>query len=389
MNLLDIFIIIVVLAATVRGIGAGLFRQVGSIGGFVVGLLVGATVAPWISNYLPVTGVRSLTVMLLFLSIAVTFSGIGEMLGGHASGLMDKWKLSHVDGLFGAIFGFSATLLGIWLLAASFGSSAGSVLAADISQSRILRALDRSLPPAPEVTAKLERAIGASRFPKVFVGLEPEAAPPVTGPNAEAVNAAVAAARAATVKIEGVGCGGVLDGSGFVVGDGLVATNAHVVAGIDRPYVIDSAGRHRATVVGFDPNLDIAVLRTTGLAAAPLNIDPQNEPRGTVAAALGYPGGGPFTARAAAILELQTAVGRNIYDAGLVRRDIYVLQAVVRPGNSGGPLVTPDGTVIGVIFATSTRDPNVGYALTSAEVIPDINAARTSGPVSSGACLAE
>ncbi|GAC1372568.1 MAG: MarP family serine protease [Candidatus Saccharimonadales bacterium] len=389
MNLLDIFIIVIVLAATVRGIGAGLFRQIGSLGGFVIGLLVGAVAAPAIASYLPLTGTRSLLVLLLFLSIAVIFSGIGETLGDHASGLMDKWRLGSLDGGLGAAFGFAASLLGIWLLAASFASSAGSVLAADISSSTILQTLDRTLPPAPDVTAKLERAIGASRFPKVFAGLEPQAAPPVTGPNAAAVNAAVAAAGAATVKIEGIGCGGVLDGSGFVVGDGLVATNAHVVAGIDRPMVIDRAGRHRATVVDFNPDIDIAVLRTAGLAAAPIAIDTHNEPRGTIGAALGYPGGGPFTAGAAAILELQTAVGRNIYDAGLVRRDIYVLQAVVRPGNSGGPLVAPDGTVIGVIFATSTRDPNVGYALTSAEIIPDINAGRTSAPVSSGACLAE
>jgi S1-C subfamily serine protease len=388
-NLLDIFIIIVVVAATARGVGAGLFRQIGSLGGFVVGLLLGAIAAPWIASFLPLAAGRPLVVLLIFLGIAITLSGIGETLGGHASGLMDRWGLSSIDGVLGAGFGFGASLLAIWLLAATFGGSAGASLAGDIGNSRILRVLDGALPPAPDVTARLERAIGASRFPKVFAGLEPTAAPPVTGPNAAAVNAAVAAARTATVKIEGTGCGGVLEGSGFVVGNGLVATNAHVVAGIDRPVILDSAGTHRAAVVLFDPNLDIAVLRTTGLAAAPLKLDASNQPRGTVAAALGYPGGGGFTAGAAAILERQTAVGRNIYDAGLIRRDVYVLQAIVRPGNSGGPLVTPDGTVIGVIFATSTTNPTVGYALTSTEVIPDITAARTSGTVATGACLAE
>ena len=389
MNFIDVLIIVLAVVATVRGITIGFMRQVGSLGGFVLGLLIGAMVAPVMASFMPLSAARSVGVVLLFLSVALVMSGLGEALGGRVAVLLEKTRIGPVDGVLGAAFGFSGVMLATWLLASSFGGSGGPALAVDIQSSRILQVLDRALPPAPEVTAKLERAIGASRFPRVFAGFEPTPAPPVTGPNAAAVNAAIAAARSATVKIEGAGCGGILEGSGFVVGEGLVATNAHVVAGIDRPVISDEAGIHRATVVQFDPNLDIAVLRTTKLTARPLTLDPANEPRGTVAAALGYPGGGDFTAGAAAILERQTAVGRNIYDTGLIRRDIYVLQAVVRPGNSGGPLVTPDGTVIGVIFATSTTNPNIGYALTSAEVLPDIVRAQSAGPVSTGACLAE
>jgi S1-C subfamily serine protease len=389
-NSLDIFIMIVVIAATVRGASSGLFRQAGSLGGFLLGLLLGAIIAPAAANLLPLSPSRPLLVFLLFLAIAITISGLGESLGAKLSEVLQRYRLEPADRLFGSLFGFAATLLVVWLLASSLGRSAGPVVAADVAGSSILQLLDRTLPPAPDVTARLGRIVGASRFPRVFAGLEPTPAPPVTGPNAAAVNAAVAAARNATVKIEGAGCGGVVEGSGFVVGPGLVATNAHVVAGIGRPVITDAAGTHRATVVEFDPDMDFAVLRTTGLAAAaPLTIDPKNEPRGTIAAALGYPGGGDFTAGAAAILERQTAVGRNIYDAGLINRDIYVLQAVVRPGNSGGPLVTPNGTVIGVIFATSTTNPNVGYALTSPEILPDLASASTSGPVSTGACLPE
>jgi S1-C subfamily serine protease len=121
----------------------------------------------------------------------------------------------------------------------------------------------------------------------------------------------------------------------------------------------------------------------------PLSLATTDQPRGTIGAALGYPGGGDLTVSPAAILAQRTAVGRNIYDAGLVRRDIYELQAVVRPGNSGGPLVAPDGTVIGVIFATSTSNGNIGYALTATEIIPDLGQARTADPVSTGACLAD
>src|SRR5207302_1127348 len=123
------------------------------------------------------------------------------------------------------------------------------------------------------------------------------------------------------------------------VGANLVATNAHVVAGIDRPTVIDGRGVHRATVVLFDPDLDFAVLRTSGLAAGPLAVANANQPRGTVGAALGYPGGGGFAVSSAAIPGRRTAVGRNIYDTGIIHRDIYELQAVVRPGNSGLELI--------------------------------------------------
>ncbi len=389
MNFIDFLIIVLVGAAAVRGVASGFLRQLGSIGGFVVGMLAGAILAPFIAGILPPTPGRPFLILMLFFAIALTVSGIGEAVGEHFRGLTERAGLGQADGVLGAAFGFIGTLLAVWLLAATFGQAGGPQLATDVAGSRILAALDQVLPPAPEVTARIERLVGAGRFPQVFAGLEPTPAPPVTGPNAAAVNAAAAAARESTVKVEGAGCGGIVEGSGFVVGSGLVATNAHVVAGIDRPQITDSAGRHTATVVWFDPDLDLAVLRTTRLAGAPLPLDTRNEPRGTVAAVLGYPGGGSFTPGAAAILARLTAVGRDIYDTGLIHRDIYVLQAVVRPGNSGGPLVTEGGAVIGVVFATSTTNPDVGYALTSPEIMSAITQAKSHSAVGTGPCIAD
>jgi S1-C subfamily serine protease len=370
-----------------RGVASGFLRQAGSLGGFVLGLILGAAVAPWFAGIVPAGGGRAIVVLLVFFGVAVIIGGIGETIGYNLSGLAERYNLRIPDAILGALFGVAVSLFAVWLLASTFARSSG--LAVPIQNSRILQALDRNLPPAPDVLAKLDRAIGAARFPRVFTGLEPTPAPPVTGPNAEAVNAAAKAGRAATVRIEGLGCGGLVEGSGFVAGPGLVATNAHVVAGIDRPVVVDSAGSHRAQVVIFDPDLDFAVLRTTGLVAAPLLISSSNAPRGTVGAALGYPGGGDFTVQPAAVLQRRIAVGRNIYDAGLVHRDVYTLQAIIRPGNSGGPLLTPDGTVIGVIFATSTVNGNIGYALTSAEILPDLSRAANASPVSTGACAVD
>jgi S1-C subfamily serine protease len=176
-------------------------------------------------------------------------------------------------------------------------------------------------------------------------------------------------------------------GSGFVVGKGLVATNAHVVAGINSPQVVDRNGTHAATTIWFDPDLDFAVLRTSNLAGSKLPLKTTIASRGEAAGVLGYPGGGGFKAGQAAILDEFTAIGRNIYNEGRTTRDVYSVQAMVVPGNSGGPLVDAHGYVIGVIFATSTSYSNVGYALTLRQVVAELNQAQQrSGAVSTGSC---
>ena len=191
------------------------------------------------------------------------------------------------------------------------------------------------------------------------------------------------------MKVEGRGCGGISDGSGFVVAPDLVVTNAHVVAGISRPFVIDREGAHRASAVVFDPKLDVAVLRTQGVNDRPLPLVARTVGRGTEAAVLGYPGGGPFQAKPAVVLSESPAVGRDIYGRGLTTRDVYQLRAEVRPGNSGGPLVLPDGSVIGVVFARSSLNADLGFALTSVDVrdrVAEAEARR--GTVSTGSCAA-
>jgi S1-C subfamily serine protease len=220
----------------------------------------------------------------------------------------------------------------------------------------------------------------------VFEGIEPIPAGPIEVPNNAVVQAAVNNAQRSTVRISGLGCGGIQTGSGFVVDSGLVVTNAHVVAGIASPEVADANGRHRATPVLFDPSLDVAILRTTGLAGTSLPILNSEVPRGTGGAVLGYPGGGNFDAEAAAVLRKFIATGRDIYGRNLTRRNVYQLQANIRQGNSGGPYVRQDGTVLGVVFAASTSEPNVGYALTSQEIAPRVQQARASGQVDTGPC---
>jgi S1-C subfamily serine protease len=173
----------------------------------------------------------------------------------------------------------------------------------------------------------------------------------------------------------GRGCGGIQEGSGFVVSAHYVVTNAHVVAGVNHPLVqVQNGGNGQPGVpVLFDPDVDIAVLRVTDQPGPVLRLAPREVKRGAVGAVVGYPGGGTLTGVAAANRRVLTAVGKDIYGKGTVDRDIYELQSTIRPGNSGGPFVLVNGTVAGVVFAASTTDPGIGYAITSTEARPDIN----------------
>jgi S1-C subfamily serine protease len=171
-----------------------------------------------------------------------------------------------------------------------------------------------------------------------------------------------------------------------VVAPDLVVTNAHVVAGIPHPTVDDRTGIHDTTVVYFDPSYDLAVLRTD-VTEPPLSLDAQTVPRSTQAAILGYPEGGPFAFGPAGVMAEFQAQGRDIYGQGLTVRDVYEIDAQVRPGNSGGPLVLPNGTVIGVVFSRSTTSGTVGYALASPGVVTRVHQAESSTtPVGTGGC---
>jgi S1-C subfamily serine protease len=204
------------------------------------------------------------------------------------------------------------------------------------------------------------------------------------------LQAAVQAARSSTVKVTATGCGRITTGSGFVADAGLVVTNAHVVAGVDSPIVQDSRGGHRTSVVLFDPRMDLAILRTSGLAGKPLPLLRTAAPRGLQGGVLGFPEGGPFQAQPGAVRSrLDDVVGRDIYSRNLVSRDVYQLEASVRQGNSGGPFVEPNGRVVGVIFASSLVQPSVAYALTSTDVAPKVDAVRAvRTPIDTGPCPA-
>ncbi|MFN0090833.1 MAG: MarP family serine protease [Acidimicrobiales bacterium] len=390
MNLLDGLIVLLVLAGAGWGLATGVAAQVGAYVGLGAGLVVGGRLAPRVAA-LAETGPQKAVLALLCVVAAASFLGsVGQHVGRRAAAGLARLHLRALDALLGALFSATALLLGVWLLAGALAAAPHAGLGSLIQRSAIIAALERTLPPAPAFAARLGRLLDPTGFPRVFAELEPPVAAPVEAPATAEVAAAEAAAAASTVRIEGRGCGGLLEGSGFVAAPGLVVTNAHVVAGIRDPRARDTSDDlHRAVTLLFDPDLDLAVLRVDGLDRPPLPFADQVR-RGAAGAVLGYPGGGSLRSSPAAVLSVDSAVGRDIYGGGLATRQVVTLQAVVRSGNSGGPFVLADGRVGGVVFARSVTDDAVGYAIAPAAAAQAVTAVRQGdgARVSTGACAA-
>ncbi|HEX7964011.1 MAG TPA: MarP family serine protease [Candidatus Saccharimonadales bacterium] len=388
MNWLDVFILLFLISAFVRGVEVGFIRQFCSTAGFFGGLFLGAFIEGKLVGLAHSANDKAVLSLLVIGGITAIMWGLGEY-----AGLRLKFSIGDgtigdkLDRIFGSLLAGATILAGVWLGTAVFRNLPAGALQRQIRSSRIVAVLGSALPSAPNILTSIGHFIDPNGFPQVFTGLEPAVQTDAPLPNMGALTAAVNQDKASVVKIEGKGCGGIIEGSGFVVGSHEVVTNAHVVAGVSQPYAADHGGAHKASVISFDPDLDLAVLRVNGLAGKPLTLQEQTASSGTAAAVLGYPGNGAFTARPAAILESFTAIGRNIYNQDQTRRDIYSIKADVEQGNSGGPVISQDGTVIGVVFAKSTTYSNVGYALTMQTVISEINnVAGSTTPVSTGAC---
>lgn len=390
MNVTDVVIILLTATAVVRGIELGLVRQITSATGLVAGLLAGAWLHGFVAQSAQTPATKAWLALLVLVSCAVIGLSIGE-----AAGIALKHKLHQktgrsldkADRASGAVVGGATLLLVVWLCAAAFAKAPLPGLQQQLKTSFIISQLNQNLPDAPQVVSKLAHLIAPNGFPNVFEGMEPRIDTDAPLPSIGELDTAVAQTRSSVVKVSGPGCGGISTGSGFVVAEGLVVTNAHVIAGVSQPRITDANGQHNARVVWFDPQLDMAVLRAEGLAGTPLTVHADLAASGSAAAVLGYPGGGGFTAEPATILESFTARGRDIYNQQSTNRHVYSLKGAVEEGNSGGPVIDREGRVIGLVFAKSAVYDQVGYALTMQQVLAGVQQAKDrQGQVSTGAC---
>ena len=374
----------------IRWSGIGLVQGTFSLLGFLSGLLFGAWIAPHVLGLVTKPDLRLLLSVIIIILSGALVSNYGEHLGRQLKSQQEAFKLKRLDSILGGLFSILLATVYVWAFSAILGGSPYKNINQAFRKSRIVQSVNQAFPPAPAYLARIGVMAGNFDFPQVFIGAEPEAVTPVAPPDSAVLQTIVDLAGASTVRVQGNGCGGVSFGSGFVAANELIITNAHVVAGTSNILVSDTAGRHPASVIYFDPDLDLAILKSKNLSGKPLNLVSSIQPRGTVGGAIGFPGGGNFSATEAAILRQITARGLNIYGQRNVSRQIYELQAKIERGDSGGPVVDVNGEVAGVIFARSASTPNVGYALTSVSVRPGLAAAITDSTiVSTGQCASD
>jgi len=387
MSVVDIVLVVVAVLAAYQGARVGAVVQVGAILGFFAGLYLGALLASVTVRWADSPTAKTAVALTTMVGVAFALGMVGRVLGGLLALRVRPGPARSVDAVLGTVVAVVAALATFWLLASTLVNSSSAAIDSAILQSKVVNALDAVLPAPPSVFSQAQGFLTAEGFPPVLAALAPASARPVPLPSDSQLRAAVTLAGASTVKVEGYGCGVIQEGSGFVAAPGLVVTNAHVVAGIAQPLVQVGTSMKAAEVVLFDPSFDIAVLKVPGLTAPVLPLDPGTVDRGAQAVVLGYPDGGPFTADAAGVMALYQAQGRDIYGQALIVRNVYEIDAVVRPGNSGGPLVLPDGQVVGVVFSRSTVDNEVGYALTSPDVLARVSqAVAATHTVSTGGC---
>ncbi|MFF4584394.1 MarP family serine protease [Streptomyces sp. NPDC001388] len=389
MDLLDILLVLAILAYAGSGYRRGLVAGGVSLAGFVGGAVIGVWALPWVMNLVtPGTTAATLTAVFTVLVPAAFGHELAGRLALRLRRELDRGPLRVADGIGGAAANAVAVLIVAWVAASVLGASSSPLVTSSIRDSKLLGAVQDAMPETtPAWFSNATSALTAAGFPQVFNPFENESAARVAKPSGDSVTArATNAAKLSTVKIEGSSGDQGREGSGFVYAREHVMTNAHVVAGIDHPSVrVGGVGSsYDAQVVLFDPDKDVAVLYVPRLRAPVLRFDDTAE-RGDEAVVAGYPQDGDLDLQAATVANRVKATGRNIYNDSTVTREIYSIRSTVRPGNSGGPLLTTDGEVFGVVFARSTSDDETGYVLTAAEVADDASrAAKATAPVDTG-----
>jgi S1-C subfamily serine protease len=387
----DLVLIALLLIFAFNGYRQGFVVGLLSFAGFFSGALVGLQLGPFIANRFDSPSTRVLVSIIVIFGLAVFGQAVAGFLGSRLRSAIRHHVAQRVDDAGGAVVSVIAVLLVIWLVATPLSQSSLPWLARSVSNSIILGTVDKIMPnKARALSEALQETVDTRGFPRVFDGLVPTREREVAEPDPALANSPlVQKTKPSVVKVLGnaQSCSRRIEGTGFVYAPERVMTNAHVVAGT-RSVKIDTGGSQRnGRVVVYDPDRDLAVIHVPGLNAPVLSFAPKPAPTGADAVVLGYPLDGPYNAQAARVREVRNITGPDIYDTGRVTREVYTIKALVRSGNSGGPLMSSDGTVLGVIFAAAADDPQTGFAVTAAAAAPvaDAGRARTDA-TPTGAC---
>ena len=386
MTVLDVVLLLLLVLSAWGGYRRGALLQVAGLVGLAIGFVVGIRLAPNTADLVRSAPAKAGVALGTVLFLGAVGDAIGSILGLKLRRRAKGTVFKTADSVGGAGLSMAALVLTIWFLGLNLAAGPFPAIARSLQRSAVVRVVDDVLPPPPALAAQLGNVLDILGFPDVFSGLPPLPADPVPQPEQGLAARAARAARSSVVLVAGPACDRILQGTGFVVEDDLVLTNAHVIAG-SSPRVEWEGQVFDAVPVLFNDNLDAAVLRVEGLDAAPLDLLAEEVARGTGGAVVGYPHG-RYTELRAAVRRVLDAVGRDIYSEDEAHRRIYELQTTVKPGNSGGPFVLPGGKVAGLIFGASVTNEDLGYAITSPRLIPLVDRAEArTDEVGTGRCV--
>ncbi|WP_168198615.1 MarP family serine protease [Nesterenkonia sp. NBAIMH1] len=387
-TLLDIVLILVLLGFFIAGVARGFWRTLGGAAGFLVGAAAAFFAMPIVGGWVDDPFWRVIAVIGTAIILVVAGNALGAAAGREVQKLFRGETLQALTAVFGGVLNLFVAGLVLAGLSFSMQGMGFAPVNQHIQQSTVLRALEDAVPdPVERMFGQLQGAVVDSDIPELAQLLVPqtEEAPELTGE----LTAEAEAASASVAKITGVAeqCAQSQSGSGVAVSETRVVTNAHVVAGVPDPSVELPDGQVvTGRPVHFDTAADLALLAVDPLQAPAATI---GEPldAGDEGFVMGYPSGGPFTAGPAVVQARDTSQVNSIYGDDPTSLEIYQISADVRQGNSGGPLVDPEGNVVGVVFARAMEGNQVGFAIT-AETGGDVlsNPGAFTETVSTGQC---
>ncbi|MFE0766041.1 MarP family serine protease [Streptomyces smyrnaeus] len=387
MNVLDVLLMVAAVWFAIVGYRQGFVVGILSVLGFLGGGLVALLVLPLLWDEFtggdrPGTGLAIGAVI-----IVIICASVGQALTTHLGNKLRQyitWTPARaLDATGGALVNVLAMLVVAWLIGSALAGTSLPTLGREVRGSNVLLGVSRVMPQQVNTWfADFSSVLAKNGYPQVFSPFSDEPIRDVRPPDPELAGSPVAQrAKRSIVKVVGTApsCGKELEGTGFVFSRGKVMTNAHVVGGVRHPTVqVGGEGqRYRARVVLYDWKRDIAVLDVPELQAPALRFAQQDAAGGDGAIVAGFPENGGYDVRSARVRGRIQASGPDIYHRGTVDRDVYSLYTMIRQGNSGGPLLTPDGRVYGVIFAKSLDNDRTGYALSVDEIRQDITRGRT------------
>lgn len=378
----------------------GIYALSGYWQGFVTGafatagLLCGGLFGVWVAPIALGDAEPSLWVSLGALFIVILSASLGQALLQFVGARLRariKWQpIRAVDAIGGAALSAAAVLLVSWALGVAISGSRIGGITTIVRDSKVLAEVDAVLPDqASTVLGAFNNVVGTTFFPRYLEPFAPERIVRVgPGPDRLLTDPDVLDAAPSVLKVRGSNnCGSGVEGTGFLYSPGRLMTNAHVVAGVDNPEVEIGGTSVPASVVVYNPQIDVAVLEIDEGDLPHLVFDRSAEPQDGVAV-LGYPQDGPYDVQPGRIRAEQRLRSPNIYGEGTVLRDVFSLRSLIRQGNSGGPIVNSAGDVVGVIFAASVTDRDTGYALTADQVAESAALGVTSeAEVDTGRCV--